>query len=123
MCAPVSEETFIKGLQFSRIMKIPKQTTRHCPYCRKHTEQKVAQNKARGRSSTHPLSRGATSRIRKRGLRRGAGNLGRYSKPPKPKLSGKKLSKKLDLRYTCKECKKTHCQASGIRAKKVEMTT
>ena len=102
-------------------MKIPKQVKRHCPYCRKHTEHKVSQNKARGRSTSHPLGKGSTVRVRLRGQRRGAGNLGRYSRPPKPKMSGKKLSKKLDLRYTCSVCKKTHCQAKGIRAKKVEM--
>ena len=102
-------------------MKIPKVQRRHCPYCRKHAEHKVKQNKGRGRSATHPQSRGATSRIRRRGERRGAGNLGKYSKPPKPKMSGKKVSKKLDLRYECQTCNKTHQQASGIRAKKVEM--
>ena len=102
-------------------MKIPKATRRHCPFCRKHTDQKVAQNKARGRSQSHTLSRGSTKRVRMRGERRGFGNLGKYSKPPKPKMTGKKLSKKLDLRYTCSVCKKTSCQSSGIRAKKVEM--
>ena len=87
-------------------MKIPKQTRRHCPKCGKHTEQKVTQNKARGRSSAHPLSAGSTKRIRLRGERRGSGNLGRYSKPPKPKMTGKKMTKKTDLRYTCSECKR-----------------
>lgn len=103
------------------LMKIPKAQKRHCPHCRKHTEHKVTQNKARGRNSSRPLGRHATSRIERRGLRIGVGNLGRYSKPPKPKMSGKKLSKKLDLRYQCADCKKTHCQSGGIRAKKVEM--
>lgn len=102
-------------------MKIVKARNRHCPFCRKHTEHKVIQNKARGRSQTHPLSLGGTKRVRMRGQRRGAGNLGRYSKPPKPKMTGKKLSKKLDLRYQCSVCKKTHCPSGGIRAKKVEM--
>jgi len=30
------------------------------------------------------------------------------------------MSKKTDLRYECKECKKTHMQKKGFRAKKVE---
>lgn len=102
-------------------MKIPKVTKRHCPFCKKHTEQKVVQSKNKGRNATHPISKGATKRVRMRGERRGAGNLGRYSKPAKPKMTGKKLTKKLDLRYQCSECKKSHCQSSGIRAKKVEM--
>ncbi len=102
-------------------MKIPKQTRRHCPKCGKHTEQKVTQNKARGRSSAHPLSAGSTKRIRLRGERRGSGNLGRYSKPPKPKMTGKKMTKKTDLRYTCSECKRVFTQKTGKRAKKVEL--
>lgn len=101
-------------------MKVPKQIKRHCPSCRKHTAQKVTQNKSRGRSTAHPLSRGSTARIRERGERRGYGNLGRYSKPPKPKMTGKKMSKKTDFRYTCSVCGRTTTQSGGIRAKKVE---
>jgi len=102
-------------------MKVPKQVRRHCPNCKKHTQQKVTVNKARGRSSAHPLSRGSTKRIQARGERRGFGNLGRYSKPPKPKMTGKKMTKKTDLRYTCSECGRMFVQNKGIRAKKVEM--
>lgn len=102
-------------------MKVPKQVRRHCPKCKKHTQQKVTVNKARGRSSTHPMSRGSNMRIRSRGERRGYGNLGKYSKPPKPKMTGKKLSKKTDFRYTCPECNRTFTQGSGIRTKKVEL--
>lgn len=101
-------------------MKVPKQIKRHCPKCNKHTTQKVTQNKARGRSSAHPLSRGSTKRIRARGERRGVGNLGRYSKPPKPKMTGKKMTKKTDFRFTCTVCNRMFAQPSGIRAKKVE---
>src|SRR4030042_1239254 len=102
-------------------MKIRKTVRRYCPFCKKHTEQKVSLAKKKGRSSAHPMSRGSTSRQRQRGLRRGFGNLGRYSKPPKPKMTGKKLSKKTDFRFTCKECNKTHTQAKGFRAKKIEL--
>ncbi|MFH1649559.1 MAG: 50S ribosomal protein L44e [Candidatus Woesearchaeota archaeon] len=102
-------------------MKKPKQLNRHCPFCRKHTEFKVTIAKKRGRNQARPMSVGSTHRIVQRGQRRGFGNLGRYSKPTKPKQSGKKLSKKTDFRYECKECKKTHSQPIGIRAKKVEM--
>ncbi|MBU0615248.1 MAG: 50S ribosomal protein L44e [Nanoarchaeota archaeon] len=100
-------------------MKLPKLTKRYCPYCKKHTEHSIAQNKKRNpRSMTY----GSKHRAKLRGSARGMGNLGRYSKPAisKFKMTGKKGSKKTDLRYTCKECKKAHMQKTGQRAKKVE---
>ena len=104
-------------------MKVPKVTKRHCPKCRKHTEHKVLESKRRARNQTHPMSTGSTHRVKARGLRRGAGSLGRYSKPAiaKWKLTGKKTTKKTDFRYECGVCKKQHVQAGGIRAKKVEI--
>ncbi|MFH1399922.1 MAG: 50S ribosomal protein L44e [Nanoarchaeota archaeon] len=102
-------------------MKTPKTLKRHCPYCRKHTDHKVAEAKKRARNASRPMSYGSVSRVRARGERRGAGNLGKYSKPTKPKMIGKKLSKKTDFRYTCSVCKKTHTQRQGFRAKHVEM--
>ncbi|MDD9952799.1 MAG: 50S ribosomal protein L44e [Candidatus Woesearchaeota archaeon] len=102
-------------------MKVPKTMKRHCPKCKTHTEHKVSQNKARGRSSAHPISRGSTKRIKARGERRGHGNLGRYSRPPKPKMVGKKLTKKTDFRYTCSKCNRTFVQKEGTRAKKIEL--
>jgi len=101
-------------------MKLPKTTKRLCPYCKKHTEHKTTQTKRKKASS---LSLGSKYRAKKRGLARGTGNLGRYSKPAitKFKLTGKKQSKKTDLRYECSVCKKTHVQKTGIRAKRVEL--
>lgn len=100
-------------------MKIPKAIKRYCPYCKKHTEHKVTQNKKKAASS---LTYGSKVRARRRGKARGHGNLGRYSKPAvtKFKMTGKKTTKKTDLRYECKECKKMHVQYQGIRAKRVE---
>ena len=100
-------------------MKIPKQTKRYCPHCKKHTEQKVAQNKKKTASS---LTYGSKVRAKLRGKARGTGNLGRYSKPAvtKFKMTGKKVTKKPDIRYECKECKKVTMQSSGIRSKRVE---
>lgn len=100
-------------------MKIPKTMKRFCKYCRKHTEQKVAQTKKRTPST---LSRGSKYRARKRGVARGVGNLGRYSKPSitKFKRTGAKSTKKTDLRYTCAVCKKSSSQGKGMRAKRVE---
>ncbi len=100
-------------------MKIPKVIQRFCPYCRKHTQHKVSQAKKKAPSS---LSYGSKYRARKRGRARGHGNLGRYSKPAvtKWKMTGKKATKKTDLRYECAVCKKSHVQRAGIRTKRVE---
>ena len=100
-------------------MKIPKTVKRFCKTCKKHTEQKVTQNKKRASSS---LSFGSKYRARLRGRARGVGNHGKYSKPAvtKFKRSGAKSTKKTDLRYSCSICKKMSSQAEGIRSKKVE---
>ena len=100
-------------------MKIPKSVKRLCPYCKKHTEHKITQNKRKNASS---LTYGSKNRAKKRGAARGMGNQGRYSKPAvtKFKMTGKKTTKKTDLRYECKVCKKTHMQKKGIRSKRVE---
>jgi len=101
-------------------MKLPKTKKRLCPYCKKHTEHKVNPVKKRAASS---LSRGSKHRAKKRGLAKGIGNLGRYSKPAvtKFKLTGSKTTKKTDFRYECSVCKKSHVQKKGIRAKKMEL--
>ncbi|MGM5485496.1 MAG: 50S ribosomal protein L44e [Nanobdellota archaeon] len=100
-------------------MKLPKTTRRYCPFCKKHTEHKITSNK---RKTGNSLKRGSKYRARSRGLARGKGNLGRYSKPAvtKFKQTGSKTTKKTDLRYACKECNKKHTQKSGFRATKVE---
>jgi len=68
------------------------------------------------------MTYGSKVRARRRGVARGVGNLGRYSKPAitKFKMTGKKLTKKVDLRYQCNVCKKQHMRSKGFRAKKVE---
>ncbi|MBW2991844.1 50S ribosomal protein L44e [Candidatus Woesearchaeota archaeon] len=100
-------------------MKLKKSVKRYCPYCKKHTEHKVGQSKKKNPSS---LTYGSKIRAKRRGSAKGYGNKGRYSKPAisKFKMTGKKTTKKTDLRYECKECKKTHMQRSGFRAKRVE---
>ena len=101
-------------------MKKPKTIKRLCPYCKKHTEHKMTQ--AKRRTNTHPLSKGSKKRLRRRGLARGIGNLGKISRGAISsfKMTGKKATKKTDFRFECKECKKSHQQKSGIRAKRVE---
>ena len=100
-------------------MKIPKAMKRLCKTCKTHTEHKVAQNKKRKASS---LSLGSKYRAKKRGVARGVGSLGRYSKPAvtKFKRTGAKNTKKTDLRYACSVCKKSSAQKVGIRSKRVE---
>jgi len=100
-------------------MKFPKTVNRFCPYCRKHTPHKVAMSKKR---SPRTMTYGSKLRARRRGSARGVGNLGRYSKPPisKFKMTGRKASKKTDLRYECSKCKKQHIQSHGFRARKIE---
>tara|TARA_Y100000310_G_C20687549_1_gene820049 strand:- start:2019 stop:2330 length:312 start_codon:yes stop_codon:yes gene_type:complete len=101
-------------------MKLPKITNRYCPKCKKHTEHKISNSKSRTPGSARPMGRYSKSRTH---FGKGHGNLGRYgSKPPvgKWKMTGSKSSKKTDLRYQCKDCKKTQVQKKGTRAKKVE---
>ena len=100
-------------------MKLPKTVNRYCPYCKKHTQHRIAINKKR---NPRTMTYGSKIRARRRGQARGIGNMGRYSKPAisKFKMTGKKASKKSDLRFTCKVCKKTHLQRKGFRARRLE---
>ena len=100
-------------------MKVPKVTMRLCPYCKKHTEHKIAQTKKRTPSS---MKKGAKQRMWKRGEGTGIGNLGKLSKGAltKWKRYGKKATKKTDWRYECTVCKKKHAQKKGFRSKKIE---
>ncbi|MDP7179864.1 MAG: 50S ribosomal protein L44e [Candidatus Woesearchaeota archaeon] len=100
-------------------MKLPKTSKRYCKFCKKHTELKISIVK---KKSPRSMTYGSKVRARRRGVARGTGNRGRYSKPAitKFKRTGKKATKKSDLKYECKECKKTQIQKSGFRAKKIE---
>ena len=102
-------------------MKMPKALKRYCPHCKTHHAHKVVQVKARKASS---LKRASKYRARGRSAARGIGSMGRYSRKPisKFKRTGKKSSKKYDLRYECDTCKKQHVQSEGKRAKKLEFT-
>ena len=100
-------------------MKMPKTRKKYCPKCKKHTEHKVSTVKRKSPSS---LKYGSKIRARLRGRARGKGNLGRYSKPAvtRWKMTGKKQTKKTDLRFQCSVCKKSQTQSSGFRIKKIE---
>jgi ribosomal protein L44E len=99
-------------------MKIPKSTKRYCPYCRKKTEQKIKLISTGGKRGT--LKRGSLARAKRRGLNRGCGNKGRYSKPAVKNWKRKsKTTKKTNIMYTCQVCKKSKYQKHGERAGKV----
>ncbi|MEK6895122.1 MAG: 50S ribosomal protein L44e [Nanoarchaeota archaeon] len=92
-------------------MKLPKKTNRFCPHCKKKTEQKIKLISTGAKRGT--LTRGSKSRARARGLNRGIGNKGRYSKPAVSKFKRKsKTNKKANLMYTCSVCGKSHYRKS-----------
>ena len=100
-------------------MKLPKRTRRHCPFCNEHTMQKIAP--ARKRSAS-PFTRGSKVRAKLRGNGVGTGNHGRLSRKAigQFKMTGKKVTKKSDLRLTCEKCSKTHVMGRSYRARKIE---
>lgn len=103
-------------------MKFPKKTNRFCPHCNKRTEHKISLAKQGGRNAAHPQSRWSTSRVEKRGLRRGIGNKGRFSKPAIKNWKRKtKATKKSVILYTCSVCKKAHMIKKGIRSSKLQI--
>ncbi len=89
-------------------MKIPQRIRGYCPFCRKHVDLEVERVKNRPRSEL---------RAGQRRFRRVTAGYGGF---PRPKPEGReKPTKRIHLRYRCKECKKAH-QRPGIRAKKFE---
>jgi large subunit ribosomal protein L44e len=101
-------------------MRLKKIVNRYCPFCRKHTEQKlslVSSGHARG-----ALTRGSIGRAAKRGLV-GVGNVGKWgSKPAVTKWKRKtKSTKKTNLMYTCSVCKKSVSQREGTRTSKIQL--
>lgn len=97
-------------------MKIPKKVKRYCPHCKKQTEQKVKEQ-SKGQAST--LKRGAKQRARLRGLFRGIGNLGRFSRMKNQAKNKRKTTKKTAIVYTCTVCGKGKNQKKGKRTSKL----
>ena len=90
-------------------MKMPKQQRKYCPYCKKHTLHTVEESKRRQRRTLSVWQR--------RFLRKMKG----YGSFPKENPKGReKPTRKLDLRFTCSECKKGHSIGLGFRIKKLE---
>lgn len=103
-------------------MKIPKEIKRYCPNCKKHTLQKVKNEKNRGKNRAHPMTQFSQIRMKLRGLSIGRGNKGKLSRGALNswKRFNKKHSKRSDLRFTCTVCTKTNVSADkGVRSKKL----
>lgn len=98
-------------------MRIPKKVNRFCPSCRKHQEHKVKDVSSGQKRGS--LKRGGKKRVKKRGDWRGMGNKGKYSSGVTKRKT--KTTKKTNIRYTCKECGKSHYQKKGKRSGKIEV--
>jgi large subunit ribosomal protein L44e len=93
-------------------MKFPKIVNTYCPTCKKHTEHTIKQSKRKGRSTAHPQSQSQRRFDRK---------MKGYGSFPRPKPTGEgKPTKKVDLRFKCKDCGKAHTR-KGFRARKFEL--
>ena len=104
-----------------KTMKLPKETRRYCPYCKKHTKQIVGTAKQKSRSVAHPLSRGSPTRTKLRSLQ-GMGNWGKRSKKGAKDWKRKtKSTKRITVMYTCKECGKAKGISKGIRVSRIEI--
>lgn len=93
-------------------MKFPKEINTYCPYCKKHTKQKV-KLASKGRART--LAEGTQSHERKL---KGHGGKRAGEK------SVKKQGKRQKIMLTCPECKKKHERViAGRTTKKLELRT
>ncbi|ABN07469.1 50S ribosomal protein L44e [Methanocorpusculum labreanum] len=91
-------------------MKKPVKFNTYCPYCRKHTEHEVERVKKGKTTGLHWIDR-------QKARRSNVGNRGKFGKVP----GGDKPTKKINMRYRCKECGKAHLR-EGYRAGKFELT-
>ncbi len=88
-------------------MKRPRRIKRYCPHCETHREHEVE------RVKTKPASEFKKGQRRFRRVMKG------YRGFPRPQPSGEKPTKRVNLRYRCRECNKAH-HSQGIRAKRFE---
>ena len=105
----VTSETtiFIYVAALQHLMKRPSIIKTYCPYCGQHTEHDLKRVKKKKASEF------------KQGQRRFRRVTAGYRGYPRPKPQGDKPTKRIHLKYTCKECGKAH-QKKGIRAKQFE---
>lgn len=107
-----------KTVRLCLIMKVPKKTTRFCPFCKKRTEQKVdlvSTGHKRG-----SLKRGSLIRAKLRNAFPGKGNKGRSSRKAIKSWKRKtKTTTRKVLIYTCKVCKKSKHSKHSRRVSKL----
>ena len=102
-------------------MKLPKETKRYCPYCKKHTDQTRLTAKQKSRGASHPMSRGSNMRAKLRSLQ-GIGNWGRRSKKGAKDFKMKsKVTKRISVLFKCKTCGKMKGKSFAIRSSRVEI--
>jgi len=90
-------------------MKMPSVIKAYCPVCKKHTEQEVEKVKTRPRSEL------------RKGQRRFRRIMAGYGGFPKPKYEGReKPTRRVNIRFRCKECKKANHRPT-FRVKKFEL--
>ena len=90
-------------------MNMPGEIKTYCPFCEKHTTHDVERVKKKRASEL------------KQGQRRFRRVMAGYRGFPRPKPEGReKPTKKISLKYVCKECGKAHLRP-GFRAKKFEI--
>lgn len=90
-------------------MKMPREIKTYCPYCQHHTSHEIERIKKRKASEL------------KWGQRRFRKVTAGYGGFPRAKPSGEKATRRVALRYRCKECKKAH-QRPCKRARRFELT-
>ena len=90
-------------------MNIPKTQKKYCIFCKKHTEHIVEEAKRRPRKQA--------SRSQRRFMRKLKG----YGSFPRENPKGReKPTRKIDIRYKCKDCGKRYSIGEGYRIKKIE---
>ncbi|MAG27962.1 hypothetical protein CMI47_20750 [Candidatus Pacearchaeota archaeon] len=104
-------------------MKLPKETKRYCPTCKKHTKHKIDTAKQKSRSAARPLSRGGPVRAKARGLSSGKGNKGKWGSKPAVKSWKRKtkVTRRITVLYKCADCGKAHGIKKAIRTGRVEV--
>ena len=104
-------------------MKLPKETRRYCEKCKKHTLHKIDTAKQKSRGSNRAQSWGSTSRAKKRGVRAGTGNKGRWGSKPAIKSWKRKtkMTRRIGILYKCAECGKSKGAKKAIRTSRIEI--
>ena len=93
-------------------MNMPKTQKKYCPRCKKHTDHEVKR-----------ISVSQKKNAMVRGQRRFIRKMKGFGSFPKENPKGReKPTRKLDLCYKCKVCKKSQNIGKGFRAKKFEIT-